>query len=442
MTPDAADLTLQRWGLRFAAPAEEAGYRRWRVVQVRPVMRTGVFTALAAWGIALVAFYLAAPQVFATAARWILGLMIPLVMAHLAMTYVHRLSPLLTPITVVSTAVSGFLTLILVLELIHSPVIAMGAATITVFIGFTIFRLSPLPGVLCNAPYVLWGCAQTFAAFHAGQIGLPEFVGSVTILLTAFMMGLAVCTELERMSRASYRDQRVIEQQRQALMEERANLSRFLSPEVSQMVRERGIEATLVQQTLPLTLVSCDLRGFTAYTKHNGAAQMTAVLHDYYAIVVEVSRRYGGTVSGFAGDGALILLGAPIPRTDHAHAGIGLGRDLLGAVGALTARFGTPATPLGVGVGIATGICAVGAIGSQQRLEYTAIGSAVNLASRLCGQAAHGQMLMCPATTALVERLPGWREEQVQVKGFDLPVTVTLEATLPAAPDSRQACST
>ena len=77
-----------------------------------------------------------------------------------------------------------------------------------------------------------------------------------------------------------------------------------------------------------LTAVSIDLRGFTHYTKIHGAAQMAIVLRDYYETVIEASREFGGTIKDFAGDGALILVGAPFQRNDHARAGLKLAREL------------------------------------------------------------------------------------------------------------------
>jgi hypothetical protein len=111
-----------------------------------------------------------------------------------------------------------------------------------------------------------------------------------------------------------------------------------------------------------------------------------AVLREYYETIVAVAKRHGATVKDFAGDGASILVGAPIARADHAEAGLKLARELIVDVKKITGAMSRAGTTLGGGAGVASGTCAVGAIGSQSRLEYTAVGSAVNLASRLCSR--------------------------------------------------------
>jgi class 3 adenylate cyclase len=106
---------------------------------------------------------------------------------------------------------------------------------------------------------------------------------------------------------------------------------------------------------------------------------------------------------------------------------------MLVRVRVVTARWSTPDTPLGAGVGIASGECAVGAIGSLSQLEYAAVGTAVNLSHRLCDIANDGQILMAAGTARALEESPGWRREIVTLSGVPESVEVTVEDTL--APD-------
>jgi class 3 adenylate cyclase len=96
----------------------------------------------------------------------------------------------------------------------------------------------------------------------------------------------------------------------------------------------------------------------------------------------------------------------------------------------VTAHWATPDTPLGAGIGIASGECAVGAIGTLDQLEYAAVGTAVNLSHRLCDIAEDGQILMAAGTARALEESPGWRREIVTLPGVPESVEVTIEDTL------------
>jgi class 3 adenylate cyclase len=247
------------------------------------------------------------------------------------------------------------------------------------------------------------------------------------------VVGSIVNLTNERIARSGYVAHLTIKQQQAALFEERTNMARFLSPEVAEAIHTNGLSATVRTEMLSLTAVCVDLRGFTVYTHLHGAVTMADVLREFYAAVVTAAATHGATVNGFAGDGAMVLVGAPLQRADHTRAGLLLARDLMAGVREITERHSRSASPLGVGVGIASGECAVGPIGSLTQLEYTAVGSSVNLASRLCDVALDGQIVMAPGTARALEESPGWQRAVLDVPGFPEPVEVTIEATAPAA---------
>lgn len=150
-------------------------------------------------------------------------------------------------------------------------------------------------------------------------------------------------------------------------------------------------------------------------------------------MVIDSAREFGATVSHFAGDGAMALVGAPIQRADHTRAGLELGREMLRRVREVTERHSVTATPLGAGVGIASGECAVGPIGSLSQLHYTAVGHAVNLSSRLCDVARDGQILMAAGTARALEDESDWRRQSFSLPGIADPVEVTVESTTAAS---------
>lgn len=195
-------------------------------------------------------------------------------------------------------------------------------------------------------------------------------------------------------------------------------MSRFLSPEVAKVVRTQGMEAALKPQTLELSVLCCDLRGFTAYAASHESAQVIELLREYYDAVGEAVAQYGGTVKDYAGDGILILVGAPLPEAGHARHALSLARQVLAQARGVAHRWSDAQGKLGAGVGVASGVVTVGIIGSDSRMEYTAVGSAVNLASRLCEEARDGEILVAARTAELTG--PENLEDRgvIHLKGF------------------------
>ena len=203
-------------------------------------------------------------------------------------------------------------------------------------------------------------------------------------------------------------------------------MAKFLSPQVAQLVARRGLKSATDEQTLEVTVVCCDLRGFTAFTSATSSQKVIGILREYYDAVGAATAECGGTIKDQAGDGVLILVGAPLPYPDHAQRGLTLARKIRERGMEITSRWSDQDLSLGVGVGVASGFVTVGVIGGASRLEYTAVGPAVNLSARLCSEAHHGEVLVDPRTMELLgdgakgHRLtPG---EALKLKGFQQPV--------------------
>jgi adenylate cyclase len=210
-------------------------------------------------------------------------------------------------------------------------------------------------------------------------------------------------------------------------------LSRFLAPQVAEMVHQRGLKSATDEKTLQLSVVYCDLRGFTAFSEATSSKKVIRILREYYDAVGRAAAACGGTIKDQAGDGVLILVGAPIAFPDHARRALQLAKRIREEGVALSAHWSDEELHLGVGVGVASGFVTVGVIGAASRLEYTAVGPAVNLAARLCSEAQHGEVLLDERTTELLaadappsELRPG---EALNLKGFQQPVQSYVLAT-------------
>jgi class 3 adenylate cyclase len=419
-------------GLRFADDDIERDYRTWRTEHVRAFTR---FAMYAGAGAAVLAWF----AVLFGALVDLRGLAlatIPLIAALLAAATVltrhdERLSVLM-PAAAVVNLLGGLLAVGMTLPTHSTPVVGACAA-MSAYFGLTMFRLPPLLAASAVAPYLLFAAGAAVVWHANGTIGDQDLVLGLFIPLTTLATGMLVNLAMEWITRQSYLDHLIIETQQDALFEERTSLARFLSPGIAETVHRTGFTGEVGCEIYSLTAVSIDLRGFTKYTQRHGAERMVEVLQDYYAAVIASAEEFGATVKDFAGDGALVLVGAPYPRADHTRAGLRLARDMLVRVREVTAVWSTPDTPLGAGIGIASGECAVGAIGSLAQLEYAAVGTAVNLSHRLCDIAKDGQILMAAGTARALEESPGWRREIVTLSGVPESVEVTIEDTL--APD-------
>lgn len=205
-------------------------------------------------------------------------------------------------------------------------------------------------------------------------------------------------------------------------------LARFLSPEVARLVRERGLLNATQQSRVQLSVVVCDLRGFTAFSETAAPEEVMQLLQQYYDAIGEAVTECGGTIKDFAGDGALTLVGAPIPYADHAPRAVGMALRMRARGGDVLSRWQKLGLDLGLGIGIASGYVTVGAIGGERRLEYAAVGPPVNLAARLCALADSGEILADQRTVGLSsENGHAYRfdkRDPVTLKGFTRPVTV------------------
>jgi adenylate cyclase len=205
-------------------------------------------------------------------------------------------------------------------------------------------------------------------------------------------------------------------------------LARFLSPQLTQLVRERGLASVLAQRRVELSVVSCDLRGFTAFADSAAPEEVMRLLGAFYEAVGEIVNAHGGSIKDFAGDGILALVGAPLPREDHARRAVRMALAIRDRVEAILAPAAAVGQPLGIGVGVASGFATVGPIGGETRLEYAAVGPVVNLAARLCGRADAGWILVDQRTVALARAgdpsLEFEEVETAELKGLARPVVI------------------
>lgn len=190
-------------------------------------------------------------------------------------------------------------------------------------------------------------------------------------------------------------------------------LGRFLSPDVADMVREKGLDSVR-RETRTVSVLHCDIRGFTHRCRELDSEQILELLKQFYTVVGQCCERHGATIKDYAGDGVMMLVGAPLPVEQPARQALDLAEDLQRDCTPLLYKWSSAEAPLGLAVGIATGAVTLGVIGAM-RLEYVAVGSAVNFAARLCESAAAGEILFDAPLPSAADSAPA---RLLQLKGF------------------------
>ncbi len=207
-------------------------------------------------------------------------------------------------------------------------------------------------------------------------------------------------------------------------IERMSRLRRFLSPQVAELVVAEGEDQLLESHRREVTVVFCDLRGFTAFSETAEPEDVMDVLRDYHAAIGALVHQYEGTVARFAGDGVMILFNDPLPCPDHALRAVKMAVEIRERIMALAKGWHRHGHELGFGVGVAQGYATLGRIGFEGRYDYAAIGTVVNLASRLCDAAKDGQILINEPVLAATEKIaPAEPLGELSLKGLHNPVS-------------------
>jgi adenylate cyclase len=175
----------------------------------------------------------------------------------------------------------------------------------------------------------------------------------------------------------------------------RTAFGQYVSRDLVDRLSETEEGLTLGGETRELTLLFSDVRGFTAIAEsyREDPAALTQLMNRLLTLLSNAILERGGTIDKFMGDAVMAFWNAPLPHAAHARSACAAALGMIAAVERLNrermaeARAGgVPFLPMNVGIGINTGTCTVGNMGSDMRFDYTAVGDPVNLASRLEGQ--------------------------------------------------------
>jgi adenylate cyclase len=202
---------------------------------------------------------------------------------------------------------------------------------------------------------------------------------------------------------------------------------RYLSDEVVSTLLESPEGLKLGGKKQQITILTSDLRGFTALSELWSPEEVVLILNIYLEQMLNVITDYQGTVDKFMGDGIVVLFGAPVPRENDAERAVACALAMqlaMPAVNEKLERLGLPV--LEMGIGINTGEVIVGNIGSEIHTEYTVIGREMNLVFRIETYSTGNQILISHSTLEAVgtSLLKINEERLVKPKGVKQPIPI------------------
>jgi class 3 adenylate cyclase len=186
-------------------------------------------------------------------------------------------------------------------------------------------------------------------------------------------------------------------------LERHGRLRRFLSPQLADLVLSSGDDSFLESHRREITVVFCDLRGFTRFAEVSEPEDVMAVLRAYHAALGDLIHRFEGTLERFTGDGIMVFFNDPLPCDDGPLRAVRMAVAMRDRVGRLSEDWARMGYDLHFAAGIAQGHATLGRIGFEGRSDYAAIGSVTNLAARLCGAADPGQILIAQRVLSAAE---------------------------------------
>ena len=201
-------------------------------------------------------------------------------------------------------------------------------------------------------------------------------------------------------------------------------LKRYFPPQLTDVIVSDQGAAVFEDHRREISVIFCDLRGFTAFSSMAEPEEEMRVLREYHGVICPLIFEFGATLEHFAGDGVMAFLNDPIPYPDHVARAIRMADAMRSGMHRLREEWQRREIDLGFGIGIGTGYATLGKIGTETQFHYAAIGSVANLAARLCDMAKHDQILIPQRVYAEVE--DDFEVEPVgelKLKGFPKPVT-------------------
>lgn len=280
-------------------------------------------------------------------------------------------------------------------------------------IGLFVIFISPFIGAGSLAMIVMMliagGGAGAFYAYqHMGYLVDPVFPALASLVI--FILS-SILTNLRS------------EVEKRAV---RHAFSHYISPALMSELTSDPDKLKLGGEVRDMSVMFTDIRNFTTISESMDPADLIRMMNDFLTPMTSLVQEHRGTIDKYMGDAMMAFWNAPLDDADHACHACQTAVKMLDALKPVNAELekrahenNKPFYELRAGIGIATGACSVGNMGSRQRFAYSALGDTVNLASRLEGQTkAYGvSILITDRTWQAVKGFAGLELDLLTVKG-------------------------
>ena len=309
-------------------------------------------------------------------------------------------------------------------DVISQPIFGVVVEFVTALLfGLLVIAFAPLFG-----PVTLVALGAAFASM---LVGMSVYFYSQSRLLIDFTYPLMSTTAiyLTLIFTSFVREQA---QRRQI----RSAFGQYLSPALVEQLAQSPEKLVLGGEEREMTIMFSDMRGFTSIseTYKSDPQGLTALMNRFLTPLTNAILNRKGTIDKYMGDAIMAFWNAPLDDSDHELNACEAALDMLERVDALNqareeeaTAEGRPFIPLNAGIGLNTGTCVVGNMGSDQRFDYSVFGDSVNLASRLEGQSKeYGFPIIVGSKTALAvkDRFAILELDFIMVKGKKEPEVI------------------
>lgn len=237
------------------------------------------------------------------------------------------------------------------------------AALVTIFLTFSLRPGKPASGGLIALVLLSLVVGLSWYLFSEQQMLLDPLLPSLAAVLVYVAVTVAQYLSSER-------EKRFI----------RSAFGHYLAPSLVNRLSNEPTALKLGGELKELTLLFCDIRGFTSLSEGLDPEGLTKLLNDFLTPMTDELLQSGATIDKYMGDAIMAFWNAPLPVADHRAAARSAALAMMNRLDMLNAETGAN---IKIGIGLNTGECCVGNLGSLQRFNYSAIGDAVNVAARI-----------------------------------------------------------